>query len=67
MKVSKLHHEDKRVMIAFIDYVRLSKHTNVRIEILARHLASYLNINPDQSNPKIANKFASLLESGKVS
>lgn len=62
-----LHIEDKNVVINFIDNVRLRKPENVKLEIMARHLAVFLGINPDQSNSKIANTFAKLLEAGKIS
>lgn len=62
----KLHRDDRRVAIRFIDYTRLYERENVTLEILARHLAIYIGINPDQPNFKIANAFAKLLESGKM-
>lgn len=64
--LKKLHLEDMNVAINFIDYTRLYSKTNVALEILARHLAIYLDINPDQPNYKIANAFAKLLESRKI-
>jgi hypothetical protein len=64
--VLKLHKEDRKIAIDFIDYTRLYSKTNVTLEILARHLALYLGINPDQPNYKIANSFAKLFESGKI-
>ena len=62
----KLHVEDKKVVISFIDYARLEKKENVTLEILARHMAEKLKVNPDQSNKRLANKFATLLETGAV-
>lgn len=67
MKTIKLHKEDKNIIINFIDYVRLRKNVNVQLEILARYAAVFLKINPDMSNAKLANQFATLLESGKIS
>ena len=62
----KLHKEDRNVAINFIDYTRLYSKTNTTLEILARHLAIYLGINPDQPNYKIANEFAKFFETGKI-
>jgi hypothetical protein len=61
-----LHKEDKNVIINFIDNVRLRRSENVKLEISARYVAIFLKINPDQSNSKLANKFSSLLEAGKI-
>lgn len=66
MKTIKLHKEDKNIIINFIDYVRLRKVEDVKLEILARHAAIFLKISPDQSNAKLANKFANLFESNKI-
>lgn len=66
MKTKKLHKEDKTNIINFIDYVRLRKSEDVKIEILARHAAVFLKISPDMSNAKLANKFANLFESHKI-
>lgn len=61
-----LHREDKRVVVSFIDYARLGKKENVSLEISARYVAEMLKVNPDQSNRRLANRFASLLEAGKI-
>lgn len=66
-------------MINFIDYVRLPKKVlakkygvldlqkeNVKLEILARHVAEYIGINPDMSNARLATAFAKKLESKMV-
>ena len=66
MKTLKLHKEDRNVAIRFIDYVRLRQKENVELEIVARYVAIHTGINPDQSNSKIANKFAQLFESSKI-
>lgn len=65
-KVKYLHRDDRAVMKNFIDYARLKKAENIDLEITARHLAVHLKVNPDQTNGRLASKFASLLESGKV-
>ena len=65
-KARKIHREDKAVMIQFIDYARLSKKVNVGLEISARYVAEYLKISPNQSNGRLANRFAFMLETGKV-
>jgi hypothetical protein len=64
--MKKLHVEDKNIIINFIDNVRLRKNENVQLEILARHTAEFLGINPNQSNAKLANKFATLLETNQI-
>ncbi len=61
-----LHIEDKNVAMNFIDYVRERKRENVKLEICARHLAIFLNVSPDLSNAKLANKFAALFESKQI-
>lgn len=65
-RIIKLHKEDKHIVISFIDYARLSKKENVTLEILARHMAEKLKVNPDLSNKRLANKFATLLESNQI-
>lgn len=67
-KIIKLHKEDKEVAYNFIDYVRLGRGYGVRValEIQARYVAEFIGISPDVSNAKLADKFASLFESGKI-
>lgn len=62
-----LHKEDRAVAFNFIDYTRLYRKENVNLEIAARHLAIFLGINPDLPNYKIANEFAKLFETNKIS
>lgn len=61
-RIKKLHTDDRSVMVRFIDYVRLHQAENVTLEIAARHVCDYLGLNPNQSNGRIAHRFASLLE-----
>ena len=67
-KSKKIHVEDKEYIYKFIDYVRLkkSKNTDVELEYYIRVLASHIGVNPEQKNSSLANKFATLLESGKL-
>lgn len=64
--MTTLHIEDRRVAYNFIDYVRLYRKENVNLEIAARHLATFLGINPDLPNHKIANEFSTLFETNKI-
>ena len=59
--VSKVHPEDQSFMKNFIDYSRLKKPENVKLEIRARELAQNLGINSDIPNTKLASKFDELL------
>lgn len=65
-RIKVLHRDDRKVAMQFIDYARLGKKENVSLEILARHLARHLKVNPDQSNKRLANRFAALFESHKI-
>lgn len=66
LKNTKLHREDKAVVVSFIDYVRLKKSENVGLEIGARYVAEHIGVNPNQSNARLANRFVGLLESKKI-
>ena len=65
-RAKKLHKEDRKIAIGFIDYVRLRKTLNVKLEINARYLCKYLGINPNQPNYKISNIFAHKMETGAI-
>ena len=64
----KLHKEDRAVAFNFIDYVRLEKcrPVNVKLEVLARHLAQHIKVNPEQSNARLANAIAKKFEAGVI-
>lgn len=62
----RLHKDDKKVLVNFIDYSRLRLPEDVDLEIAARYLCQRLQINPDISNGRIASKFASLLDRNKI-
>lgn len=64
--IKKLHKEDKKTMIDFIDYARLRRNNNIKLEINARYICEYLKINPNQPNYKIANMFARKFEVGMI-
>lgn len=66
LKNKKLHKDDKKIIINFIDYARLEKIENVGLEIDARRIAEHMGINPDMTNGRLANKFASLLENNII-
>jgi hypothetical protein len=61
-KAKKLHSEDYSRLIEFLDYVRLRGKENVQLEIDARRLAEHYKINPEQSNSKLANKLAMIVD-----
>lgn len=62
-----IHKDDKQIVFQFIDNVRLRGKENVSLEISARHVAEYVGINPNVTNAKLANKFASMIEAGTIS
>lgn len=64
--MKKLHQEDRDIAYAFIDGVRIHKKVTVTLQILARHLAEHIGINPDQNNVRLANAIARAFETGKV-
>ena len=66
MRKKRLHREDRVVVVGFIDTVRLKKSENVGLEIAARYVAEHVGINPNQSNARLANRFAVLLETKKI-
>lgn len=66
MKTKKLHREDRNVVVNFINYARLQKPENVKLEVAARYVAEHVKVNPNMSNGRLANVFASLLESRKI-
>ncbi len=57
----------KREMIQAIDYLRLGKEVDSRMEKTLGSLAQKYNISQDLSNQKIANKFEELIENTKTS
>lgn len=63
----RLHKEDKAIIISFIDSVRLTRSgPSVKLQIFARYIAEKVKVNPDISNARLANKFATLLETSKI-
>ena len=66
MKTKKLHREDRNVVVNFINYVRLKKSENVSLEIAARYVAEHIKVNPNQSNARLANRFAAMFETRAI-
>lgn len=64
--MKKLHIEDRNVAHNFIDAVRFTKSVSVDLQILARYVAEYVGINPNQSNGRLANAFAKAFETGRI-
>lgn len=61
-KKGQINRDDYDIMVNFVDYVRLNQPENVDLEVNARYLAEGMNINPDMTNRKLANRFSKILD-----
>ena len=67
-RAKKLHREYAQKVVRFIDHVRLNKSVleNIDLEIDARYIAEHVGIDPNMSNAKLANAFASRAEAKAI-